>query len=470
MSFVASARVEQSGKTRLRSWAAALVATAIGLAQANAQSAEPVDTGEAGDMGDAAPDNASLTENVPDGGIIARIRFDGLKRTRENVVRRELLLRTGGPFSQAALGESLQRLLNLRLFAEAKADVIPLPDGRVEVAIRVVEKWTTIPIARFGGGGGTNFIIAGLYDINTLGRYLEVGAQYENLGGVHSGVAWFRDPRFLNKFLLLGGDVWRVARVRRLYNADGEQEGAFTLRRTKLNVFSEREAKRWLFFGGAAEYNGDTFSSDGLNDRDREINLAEGYMLPAAQRTVLLRGWLRLGRLNWKDYLVSGQQASLTAEHAEPWLGSSERFERAVLDVNAAWLPWGTLNLAARFTGGAMTTAAPQHQFYLGGLDALRGFADGEVRGQNFWQLNTEARISSLATRAIVLQHVAFMDVGDARDQWQDFGKRAPRVGLGSGIRIASPKVYRLVLRLDYAFAFGAQLRHGLSFGVQQFF
>ncbi len=184
---------------------------------------------------------------------IAAIDFEGLSSTDLDVVERELLLHEGDALQEDALQESIQRLKNLRIFSAVTERVEPLDDGRVRLVITVAEKWTLLPIARGGGGGGSTFFILGAYDINTAGRYLEVGGQYQNLNGSHSGVLWFRDPRFLNERLLLSTDVWSLAQIRRLYTPEGQLEGAWTLDRLKVNLGLQSELHRLLRVGVGAE-------------------------------------------------------------------------------------------------------------------------------------------------------------------------------------------------------------------------
>ena len=70
---------------------------------------------------------------------------------------------------------------------------------------QLVEQWTENPCVPSSNLGSTTFkknpcsqLIAGVYDPNIAGRYLEAGAQIERLGDINSGVFWLKKPRFLN--------------------------------------------------------------------------------------------------------------------------------------------------------------------------------------------------------------------------------------------------------------------------------
>ncbi|MEK7748341.1 MAG: POTRA domain-containing protein [Nitrospirota bacterium] len=150
------------------------------------------------------------------GQKIDSINVTGLKRTKESVIFRELRF-AGDPLAVESLQEGLQRLRNLQIFNWVQGE-IGKGQNRSELTLRVEERWTTIPIFRVASGGETTSTIVGLYDINALGRYIELGGQYENLNGRHGGVVWFRNPRFLDQRLRIGGDFWLLTRNRDLYN------------------------------------------------------------------------------------------------------------------------------------------------------------------------------------------------------------------------------------------------------------
>lgn len=109
--------------------------------------------------------------------IISDIRINGLWRTRPSVVYRELLLKKGEPFTLFNLTESVQRLKNLRIFSIVTVALFSSAPGKVSVIMELEEKWTILPYARIGSGGGTTFFIAGIYDINIFGTYTELGVQ-----------------------------------------------------------------------------------------------------------------------------------------------------------------------------------------------------------------------------------------------------------------------------------------------------
>ena len=202
---------------------------------------------------------------------VASIAIQGLQRTRKSVVVRELLIQEGEVLRQSELTESLQRLKNLRLFHEVN-DTYYLDElGQVHIQLQISESFTTIPILKITKGGGTTYLVAGVYDVNIQGKYLEAGAQYESWNGEHGGVVWFRNPRFMNHRIRFGTDLWSVNRPRDLYEPDGTSQGDFVLYQRKLNVFLDKE-----WFSGFTLGAGLEFDDNRLRDGTMSDQLSDG--------------------------------------------------------------------------------------------------------------------------------------------------------------------------------------------------
>ena len=88
--------------------------------------------------------------------------------TAEHVIRRDLLLHTGGPFEAAALVRTKQLLQSRPYISEVSADVTPDPSDStmVVVTIRTRDSWTIGVDAGMRSRGHTTL---GLYDANILG-------------------------------------------------------------------------------------------------------------------------------------------------------------------------------------------------------------------------------------------------------------------------------------------------------------
>ena len=401
---------------------------------------------------------------------IEKIIITGLKRTKESVVRRELLFTEEDELTTAALLESIQRLKNLRIFSKALPYLKLKEHNRVELTIEVEEKWTTIPFLNFSGGGDTFYLNTGMYDINTLGHYIETGGQYDNWNGKHGGVVWFRDRRFLNKRILAGADLWSTTRPRTLFTPTAEKQGEYILNQKKLNLIFENEIKKWLTIGFTLQLGQTTIIDTSTTDK---IDPYTAKLLNKTDRTdeIGTTFSISLGKLDYDNYLVEGKQSAVYFKYAGKETKSDEKIKRVLWYNTAFWKLPHKANLAARFNFSAIETENIQNFFYIGGFENIRGYFDGQFRNKAFWQTNIEYRIPSYQHNWLVLQHIFFIDSINASNKLDDLRNLNNTIfSAGTGIRIISPKIHSFNGRLDIALLSSQKTQSFISFGAQQFF
>jgi outer membrane protein assembly factor BamA len=393
--------------------------------------------------------------------VVEEIHIEGLRRTQPFVVERELEFNIGEAAKTEDLEESVRRLRNLGVFSTAEYDA-----NNTGVTVSVQERWTTIPIFKINQGGGLTQLVLGAFDVNSFGRYLELGAQYERLGESNSGVVWFRDPRFLNQRLRFGADFWSVNRPQILYGDSGDIEGGFLLQRKMASFEMEKEITPWFTAGMNFRLLNDSFSTQFLSSKILEAQADQP--LPEDGRAVIFGGLFGLGRLDMNNYLVDGLLWS-NAVYVAPKVGIFDTgFE--TLSGEVAYfrtLPFRS-TFGARVLYGVTNARAEQHQFFIGGLDRVRGFYDDRIRGRKHVTGNVEYRIPSLDRQALVIQHVAFLDATRVGEGNLAAGQSAASAGIG--LRLLSPKIYRLTLRFDFAFPLLNHTDAAFSFSAQQFF
>ena len=99
----------------------------------------------------------------------------------------------------------------------------------------------------------------------------------------------------------------------------------------------------------------------------------------------------------------------------------------------------------------------------------MRGFSDNRFAGKYYWLSNTELRLPVYQHKWVVLQAVSFLDLVGVSDKPQNvFALEG--ASAGGGLRLFLPKVYRFVVRFDFAQPLKANDDMNFSFGVQQFF
>ena len=441
------------------------------------------------------PDSC-IEQPLGDGCRVVRIDaviIEGLGRTQRYVVMRELLFEEGDYASMSQIKESITRLLNLGLFREVdwqliskKAELVdgqppeqnPKRPARV-LKIRVDERWTLLPFFTLVQGGGLTQFATGGSDINLFGRYLTAGVQYDRLGlnetflqpggAANSFVVWFQDPRFLNSRTSAGIDLWRITRLRSIYEPDGTLEGGFSLERRIAILRFQREFKRWLYGGLNFEWIDDGFSYDFIPEATREIQQDNFGGLPSGGRAITARGNMRFGRVNRDDFYYDGWSLTQWFGHTDKLWGSDFRFSQ-LESILVAYkkIPFRG-NLAARVRLGFTNTEQIQYLYYMGGLNRVRGYRDSQFRGNSYWAVNAEYRVAPIASRWFALQMVGFVDSGATADSLNPFIE-LDAASVGGGVRIISPKIYGFVARFDYAYPIINGAGGALSFGAQQFF
>ncbi len=161
--------------------------------------------------------------------VIKEIKIVGLKWTKEELVRKELLLKEGEEFSDRLLKLSIRNLLNTHLFYEVIPEISKTEEG-VKLTLELKERFPIVPIPRFRSGSGGAYR-AGFelrdYNFGGMGHKLFAGFSrwYNTDDPSERGVFYFGLYRILSRvtvglgFNYYKGDVSRVV--------DGEYYGEY---------------------------------------------------------------------------------------------------------------------------------------------------------------------------------------------------------------------------------------------------
>ncbi len=91
------------------------------------------------------------------------------RRTRKQVVERQLLFRSGDPFRADLLAESERLLRTQRTFYAVRVLPIAYHDGVVDVGVTTRDNWSLKPSVNFKRSGGTNTLNYKIQETNLLG-------------------------------------------------------------------------------------------------------------------------------------------------------------------------------------------------------------------------------------------------------------------------------------------------------------
>ena len=157
---------------------------------------------------------ASVDYHISEGDRyrVGRIEISGNKKTRDWVIRREILLNEGDVFNSAKLKTSYQRINNLNFFSSVGMDPEPAPaKKKVNLNVRVKERNTDF--LSVGGGYSSVDKLIGMVDVTFgnlggRGQYLKLDGE---LGGQSSYYdVTFREPWLFGRRLSLSTSIYKT--------------------------------------------------------------------------------------------------------------------------------------------------------------------------------------------------------------------------------------------------------------------
>lgn len=377
--------------------------------------------------------------------VVDEIHVEGLWRTRKATVLAELPFREGEAVRPEQWEQAIVRLWSVRLFSGVDAR-LEENDGAVVARFRLEERLSVNPNFRFASGGGQWWLRTGLHDWNLLGRFIDVTLQYERFGPYNGGHLAVFHPR------LLGRSLQGLLVAEHLYRP----RPAFTHARTRGRLEALHERHDRLRFGLALDLVSDRFLAG-----------EPGEALPVASEGVLTTLSVRSGLVELDRLHSRGATLEARATLAGTTDPSSRTFAQLWMEALAFRRLGNRWNLALRLQAGAMSASSPQHHFFLGGLDLVRGYADSLVRTRLFALANLEARVAVWELGPFALMPAAFLDGALAAGDTEG----PPRLlSTGAGLRVLVPRMVNTGLRVDYAVPLLARAKPNLSIGAFQFF
>jgi outer membrane protein assembly factor BamA len=134
-------------------------------------------------------------------------------KTRERVIRQQLLFHSGERYSQRTLDESERILRSARYLYDAAVRPIAFHDGVVDVAVTTRDVWTLNPGVSFGRKGGQNTGGFALEELNILGTGTSISLSHESQVDRDSNLFEYKNPHV--------GGSWVALRASYANNSDG---------------------------------------------------------------------------------------------------------------------------------------------------------------------------------------------------------------------------------------------------------
>ncbi len=403
---------------------------------------------------------------------VNRIGVEGNVATKDFVIRREIKLKEGEPFSSVAARKSVERLYNLGFLDNVDVDVQqPDAPNKADVIFSVTEGKPGILSAGAGYSSVDGLIgTAQIQHINFLGRGQRLNLMWEFGKRRNSFSVGWTEPWFLGKPITFGTELFNITRRLQLGTVTDayktrDRGGSLTVgprfsdiysllftysyaNRLRFDVVSD-PAIREAVLGTAC-------TNDPLCNQITKIN------------SNLTTQFIRDTRDNQFDP-TRGQRTSLALTGGGLFPANAIHFYKPVIDhslhiptfwkfvlsIHGQWAmvkPWG---------GRAGRTDIIDELFRVGGADTVRGYELGFVGERdggeimNVYNIEYKFPIAPDENGKTLLQGVLFYDIGGSwnkiRDVTYEVGpQRGLKQGVGFGIRFKTPV---FPLRLDWGYA-----------------
>lgn len=405
---------------------------------------------------------------------IDRVFVEGLKKTKDKVIRREILLKPGDPFSSSKLRRSQEKIFNLGFIDDAKPDIQPARDiDKADLIMEIVEGKPGSLSA--GAGYSSNDGLVGQVQLShsnifglaqKMALTWEFGARRQNYE-----INW-TEPWLFNRPLTFGIDVYNTIRER-LYDSDSGPDYTETTRGGAVRLGPRFSDIYSLLF--TYQYRQNEISN--VSDRFKS-EIPEQSKDKSSLTTELAR--------DTRDYYFDaarGNRQAVSVEYAGGGiLQGDTHLVKSVVSSSWFWTLFKFGNYPFVFSvngrAGAMQeydaknssdtlTILQLEGFRVGGSDSVRGYNPGGEIGARggariFSVFNAEFKVPLyVENKRRILQLVFFADMGGAWKSRQDVrfatgyslnddeNQRYMKTSVGMGLRITTPV---FPIRLDWGY------------------
>lgn len=397
---------------------------------------------------------------------VDRIYVDGNTYTKEEVIRREVLLKEGDVFSAGRLRRSVEKIYNLGFLDDVQVDVQqPRSATRADIVLSVVEGKPGVLSA--GAGFSSVDGLLGTLQVqhmNLFGRAQRLNLMWEFGKRKQNYEIGWTDPWFMDKRMSFGIDLRNLVRV---LPAGSEREAYKESRKGFSLRLGPRISDQLSLFH--------TYTYEQV----RRYDIKEEFLLstdtnkritPADQLTSSLTNGLTFD--NSDNYFdpSRGTRDTISLQWAGRPLGGNVNFYKPQVS-SAFYFPtfWKFVFTASArsgfikpFSPSRIEDLPSSERFYMGGVNTVRGYDFGEIGpilgGLYMMVYNVEYKFPIVQERnRTILQGAFFADTGGA---WMDSsqmsfkignGENHMKSGAGFGIRFKTPV---FPIRLDWGYGF----------------
>ena len=417
-----------------------------------------------------------ITEGLP--SKVRLVDVTGNTKTKEKVIRREMMIRPGDTFHRSALMRSLREVMQLNFFTDVVPDVRDLPSGDVDLILKVQEKPTGQVSAGAGYSGQDKLVgTFGLGIPNFRGNGQNVGINVDFGARRNSISLGFTEPWFMGTPTSVGGDLYNLNR--RWYDdfTEGRRGATFRLGRrlrwpdNYFRVYWQYRLEDVKYYDFSNLYllqNGDSLiNSNGVRTYVPSENSLQIYG-ERWLRTSATAFTLERDSRDLPLFATDGSRVSYTGELAGGLLGGQWKYFKHIFTA-ARFIPVGYgVAVVGRVRFGYISAGNNEdipysERFTPGGTDpdgTVRGYADASLtpRNANGALLGgmSEAIYNLELQVPVVTGQIYALAFADAGASWISKKNIKPFSGLysgaGVGFRLVVPGVG--VIGFDFGYAF----------------
>ena len=406
----------------------------------------------------------SITEG--DVIIIGKVHINGLEKTKDNVIRRELdelEIKPGEFYDAQTLRKARQRIFQMGSFIRNVEFIPSKTEGAIRDLIVTITETPRTGLLSLGGGYGTEggiFGVAQIGENNLWGRGYRVHLKGE-LGARdrHTGELRFSTPWILGTPTRFSASLYNTRRTYRYYGAIFRDRG--------LDSYTYQRAGGSLTFGRPLSRNTDI----SILLKNESVD-SEGSHVGTINDRITRSITFNLSR-DTRDYQrslhepVTGSLNTLSYEYAGGLFGADNRFRKYSAD--SSWFFPGLFNhvLAGHVRASYLSSSTESillhyERYRLGGIDTVRGYEDYEIfpvnvdSGETNYNGGNKVLYANLEYRIPFVNQltgVLFFDAGQVWDEsitnvFRDFKVKK---GAGVGIRF---DLMGMLARLEWGYGF----------------
>lgn len=408
---------------------------------------------------------------------VNQIFIEGNTKTKEKVIRRELVLFPGETFDVSKLRRSIREVTILNYFANITPDVVPINDNQVDLYLNVEEKSTDQANVSAGYSQRDKFIGSVGFQMNNLMGNGQQFAMDWNFGKVYRSFSVsFTEPWFRNRPILVGVSFFDTHRGGDYYGFDEDIVGGSVRFGKRLKWPDDYFRLDYIYRLDRTKYSDFTESFKADNPRELEEDVAR---ISSSLSQIITRD-----SRNEQEFPSDGSVNSLRMELTGGPLGGDDQFFKGELRNQWYTTLIGNLVLASETNLGMLERLSSDARdipyfdyFFMGGSGlslgtSLRGYDERDVGpqsagyaigGKTLFKQSFELRYPLVRNPTIFA--LTFAEGGNVWETFEETNPMDVRRSVGFGVRLFMPFIgmigFDMGYGLDYPNGDGRGLHHG---------